>query len=135
MASNTENLTAKRKVGRPRKEDLYGGHIRAAEDRIADRLPELIDNLFALAAGVWVEEVSPGGEKRVVYQRPPCRQSNEYLLNRIMGRPTEVIQTHGPDDEQTQTLREYLAEPKPKKKKAGPDRPRVRREGGEGEGV
>lgn len=77
--------------GRPRKSEKYGGHILAAEDIIADRLPSLIENMFALADGVTVQEATPDGGVRV-YTRPPCRQSNEYLLNRIMGKPTERLE-------------------------------------------
>jgi hypothetical protein len=82
------------KVGRPRKADLYKGRIRAAEDIIADRLPDLIQNLLSLACGVWIEEEDEDGVKRV-YQRPPCRQSNEYLINRVMGK----VPDKGPADE------------------------------------
>jgi hypothetical protein len=78
------------KRGRPRKEELYKGHIRAAENKIADRLDELLDNLFVLAAGYWFEEITPTG-KRNIYREHPDRASNEYLLNRIMGKPGESI--------------------------------------------
>jgi hypothetical protein len=83
-------MSEQRKVGRPRKEDLYGGHIRAAENKIADRLPDLVDNLLTLACGYWYEETTPQG-KRTVYTEKPDRASNEYLLNRIMGKPVEAI--------------------------------------------
>ena len=91
-------MSEKNKGGRPRKADLYGGHIRAAEDKVADRLPQLIDNLFALADGVTVQEEDENGGTRI-YSRPPCRASNEYLINRIMGKPTETQEISGPDGE------------------------------------
>jgi hypothetical protein len=50
----------------------------------------------ALANGIFVEEITPEG-KRIVYQRPPDRQANEYLINRIMGKPTERQELSGPD--------------------------------------
>ena len=84
------------KVGRPRKVELYGNHIRAAEDKIADALPEIIDNLLELARGIWFEETNVDGSKRV-YRRAPDRQSNEYLANRLMGKPTEIQEISGPD--------------------------------------
>lgn len=55
---------------------------------IADRLPDLVDNLLRLAAGVTVQEEDDKGNERI-YLKPPCRQSNEYLVNRIMGKPSD----------------------------------------------
>jgi hypothetical protein len=70
--------------------------IATAEGRIVDRLPQLIDNLFSLADGVTVQEETPQGGPRV-YTRPPDRQANEYLINRIMGKPTERKEVSGPE--------------------------------------
>jgi hypothetical protein len=95
-------MIEQKKRGRPRKTDLYGGHIRAAEDQIADRLPALIDNLFRLADGVTVQEEDDNGKERI-YSKPPDRASNEYLLNRIMGKPTEIQEVSGPDGEALST--------------------------------
>lgn len=80
------------KLGRPKKSDIYGGHIRRVENVIADHLPEFVDNLMRIAKGVFIEVELKDGTKRI-YQEAPCRQSNEYLLNRIMGKPTERIIT------------------------------------------
>lgn len=91
-------MSTETKLGRPRKTELYKGHIRAAEDQIADRLPQLIDNLFRLADGHWVEETDKDGGRRV-YSTSPDRASNEYLINRIMGKPTETREISGPDGE------------------------------------
>jgi hypothetical protein len=82
--------------GRPRKSEKYGGHIVAAQDLIADRLPCLIRNMFELADGVTVEEPMPNGGVRV-YSRAPDRQANEYLINRIMGKPIERHEHSGED--------------------------------------
>jgi hypothetical protein len=38
-----------------------------------------------------VEETTAEGET-VVYKKPPCRQTNEYLVNRILGKPTEKVE-------------------------------------------
>lgn len=83
-------MSTETKRGRPRREDLYKGHIRAAEDKVADRLGDLVDNLLQLASGYWTEEKLKDGTRRV-YQEPPDRASNEYLINRIMGKPTEPV--------------------------------------------
>lgn len=90
--------TVKRKVGRPRKAEKYGGHIARAEDLIADRLPQLVENLLKLAAGVLVQETDRDGGVEV-FTKPPDRAANEYLINRILGRPTDQVEVSGPDGE------------------------------------
>lgn len=77
--------------GRPRTAVKHAGPIAKAEKQIADRLPSLIENLFILADGVTVEEDG------IVYRRPPDRQANEYLINRILGKPTERQEVSGVD--------------------------------------
>lgn len=83
--------------GRPRKKDQHAGAIAKAEKRIADRLPLLIDKMLELASGVVVQEVDEGDGSVNVYTRPPDRQAAEYLINRIMGKPTERREVSGPD--------------------------------------
>jgi hypothetical protein len=75
-------------AGRKPKDEKFKQPIAKAEKRIADRLPELVDNMLALSDGIWVEETTIDGKTRV-YKRAPDRQANEYLINRIMGKPTE----------------------------------------------
>lgn len=82
--------------GRPKKSEKYGGHIVAAEDRIAQRLDKILDNLFALADGVTVQEETKDGGTRI-YTEPPDFKTNEYLANRILGKPTERIEHTGED--------------------------------------
>jgi hypothetical protein len=77
-------------AGRKRKSEKYSQPIAAAEDRIADRLPALVDHMMELAAGVTVREMTADGPK--VYTRPPDRQANEYLINRILGKPVEAVE-------------------------------------------
>jgi hypothetical protein len=91
-----QNGGARPGAGRKRKHDKYGTAIQKAEKKIVDRLPQLLDNLMALADGIFVEEFTPDG-KRVVYQRAPDFKSNEYLINRIMGKPTERQEVSGAD--------------------------------------
>jgi hypothetical protein len=45
--------------------------------------------MLRLADGVTVQEEDDKGKERI-YSRPPDRATNEYLINRIMGKPTEV---------------------------------------------
>src|SRR5215216_620142 len=76
-------------AGRPSKRDKYAGAIARAEGRIAKNLSQYIANMEALADGVLVEEANTITGMPQVYQRPPDRAANEYLINRIMGKPTE----------------------------------------------
>ena len=75
-------------AGRKPKAEKFETVINLAERQIVDKLPKLLDNMMDLANGVAVEETDAYGEKKV-YERPPDRQACEYLINRIMGRPTE----------------------------------------------
>lgn len=90
-------------AGRPRKQEKYAAPIAAAEDRIADHLPRLIDNLLHLAHG-W-EQVEERYEvardrdpqelvlvARIVRRAAPDRKANEYLIDRLMGRPTAKVE-------------------------------------------
>lgn len=74
-------------AGRKPKDEKFKQPIAKAEKRIADRLPTLIDKMFELADGVLVEEISLTG--RAVYQKPPDYKALSYLIDRIMGKPTE----------------------------------------------
>ena len=76
-------------AGRKPKTEKFATAISRAEKQIADKLPVLIDSMMELAQGVRVEEYSITQDRMVVYQRPPDRASCEYLINRIMGKPTE----------------------------------------------
>lgn len=75
-------------AGRKPKSEKFAPQIDRAERKIADRLPSLIDNMFALAEGVSVEEPGEDGEPRI-FKKAPDRAANEYLINRILGKPVE----------------------------------------------
>lgn len=90
-----QNGGARPGAGRKRKHDKNGTAIQQAEKRIRDRLPELIDRMFELADGVLVEEVSITG--RSIYQRAPDYKALSYLIDRIMGKPTERKEITGAD--------------------------------------
>lgn len=78
----------RRNAGRRPKGVKHESVIAAAEGRISDRLPELIDNLFALADGVQVQTERENGST-YVYTTPPDLRANIYLIDRVMGKPTE----------------------------------------------
>jgi len=78
-------------AGRPRTKDVYAADIRAAEQKIKDRLPEIVDAQIELALGVRVEEVDPKTGHAFVYKKPPDHKAGEALMNRIMGKVTDQV--------------------------------------------
>lgn len=107
-----ENGGARPGSGRKAKAEKFKLPIARAEKRIADRLPELIENMFVLANGGYErveEQWAPAGslyvgggkmypdlpdEELVLIKRTSSiadrdRAANQYLIDRIMGKPTE----------------------------------------------
>jgi hypothetical protein len=63
--------------------------------RIGARSGEVLDALFVLALGARMrDDDDDGGDS---YVTPPDRQACEYLLNRVLGKPTEHKEVSGPD--------------------------------------
>ncbi len=110
--------------GRPRKADKHAGAISEAEQQVADRLPELVANMLHLANGGYErvdEEWQPAGlvyvgsgefarrafpeldpDVLVMVKRKSSiadkdRAANQYLIDRILGKPTERQELSGPD--------------------------------------
>lgn len=115
-------------AGRKPKAEKFAPQIDRAEKRIADRLPELIDNQFALALGggirtesryelargVLIEAYEQDENGRIVkvkrqlfpdaaedalvlvekkeVELGPDRAANEYLIDRILGKPTAIVE-------------------------------------------
>lgn len=77
-------------AGRKPKAEKYARPINDAEQKIADHLPLIVDALLRLAQGVYVEDYNPITDRKVVYQKPPDRAAAEYLMDRLMGKPTQV---------------------------------------------
>jgi hypothetical protein len=75
-------------AGRKRKTQKFETQIQKAESMIADRLPWLVDKAMELADGVAVEKYNSMGVPQV-YQLPPDMTAIKYLVDRIMGKPTE----------------------------------------------
>jgi hypothetical protein len=82
--------------GRKFKGVVHQGPVAAAEQQIADRLPGLIDSLFELSEGVLVQSETADGNVRI-YRTAPDRQSITYLIDRVMGKPTERHEHSGKD--------------------------------------
>jgi hypothetical protein len=85
--SMAQNGGARPGAGRKPKDEKFKQPIAKAEKRIADRLPWLVDKMMELAEGVAVEK--PGLAGPVVYQLPPDYKAIAYLIDRVMGKPTE----------------------------------------------
>lgn len=108
--------------GRPRKADQNAGAVARAEKQIRDRLPSLIENMLILANGGYErveEQYAPAGSlyigsgvdakrmypemepdklvlvKRTVSIADRDRAANQYLIDRIMGKPTERQEVSG----------------------------------------
>lgn len=106
-------------AGRPRKVDKHAGQIAALEQQIADSLPERFAALDQLARGGYdqvAESWKPAGsvtigsgeqlqfvypqlppDQMVLVERrvsvaAPDRKANEYLIDRILGRPTARLE-------------------------------------------
>lgn len=75
-------------AGRKAKPDKFKVPIAKAERKIADKLPWLIDKAMELAEGVTVEKRTAVGGF-VIYQEPPDMNAIKYLVDRIMGKPTD----------------------------------------------
>lgn len=91
-----QNGGARPGAGRKPKAEKFKLPIAKAEKKIADRLPWLVDKAMELAEGVVIQEPDAEGSPRI-YQRPPDRQAIQYLLDRIMGKPTERKEITMPD--------------------------------------
>lgn len=77
-------------AGRPPKYVVHQSPIRAAETKITDRLPWIVDKLFELVEGIH-EERTIGENAVIVYKRAPDRQAAEYLIDRVMGKAAQPI--------------------------------------------
>lgn len=82
-------------AGRPRTRDKYVKPVEEAELKIVGKLQDIVDNLLILANGVTVQEVDNLSGETKVYKKPPDRAANQYLLDRIAGKPVERQETEG----------------------------------------
>jgi hypothetical protein len=78
-------------AGRKPKAQVYESEITKADRRIAKNLVRYIENMEQLADGLMLEETDTRTGRTRVYTTAPDRQANEYLINRIMGKPTERV--------------------------------------------
>ena len=62
---------------------------------IAPQVARILKNLFALADGIMVRQETKDGP--TIYSQPPDRQANIYLLDRVIGKPTEPHTVSGPE--------------------------------------
>jgi hypothetical protein len=96
------------KHGRPRKAEKFARPIARAEKQIVDKLPTLLARMLELADGVTVQEVEKDGVR--IYTRAPDRAALEYLVNRVMGKPTERQELTGANGGLLALAREVIIE-------------------------
>lgn len=82
-------------AGRPKKAARFASQIAAAEQQIADRLPQLIAAQLTLALGVTVQEVDRDTGGVLIYQKPPDHKAGAYLIDRLLGKPTAHLEAEG----------------------------------------
>lgn len=78
-------------ANRGRKPKPKGTAIQQAEQRIRDRLPEIVDALLEAGMGVLVQETDKDGQAKV-YQRPPDVKALTYLFDRVAGKPVQQVE-------------------------------------------
>jgi len=78
-------------AGRKPKAVEYEAPIKAAEAKIIDKLPHLLDRMLELADGIQLEGEAPQGGK-FIYTRAPDRAAISYLVDRILGKATEHVE-------------------------------------------
>ncbi len=64
------------------------------DQKIEQALPGLIDGLINLSRGTKILEPT-ADDPLATYKVPPNRQAAEYLINRVLGRPTEAVAKDG----------------------------------------
>jgi hypothetical protein len=95
--SDTGHGGAREGAGRKAKPDKFKVPIAKAEKKIADKLPMLIDKALELAEGVLIEDFNIVTMETSIYQKPPDLGAIKYLVDRIMGKPTERKEHSFPD--------------------------------------
>ncbi len=95
LISPKRNGGARPGAGRKPKAEQFKVPIAKAEKKIADKLPWLIEQALELATGVVVQEWGKDGPR--IYLRPPDMKAIAYLVDRIMGKPTEHKEHTFPD--------------------------------------
>jgi hypothetical protein len=93
----TKNGGSRPGAGRKPKADKYIADINKAEKKIRDKLPDIVDAQIGLALGVVVKEKNPITFEDQYYTTIPDRAAGQYLMNRIMGTPTQKQEVSGPE--------------------------------------
>jgi hypothetical protein len=97
LNSPKQNGGARPGAGRKPKEEKFKVPIAKAEKKIADKLPMLVDKALELAEGVLIEDFNIVTMETSIYQKPPDLGAIKYLVDRIMGKPTERKEHSFPD--------------------------------------
>lgn len=84
-------------AGRKTKAEKFAGPVAAAEQIIVDQLPAIVHAQIDLALGATVQEVDRETGGLIVYTRPPDARAGQYLIDRILGKPTQRTELTGAD--------------------------------------
>jgi hypothetical protein len=72
------------------KRAAHASPIQQTEAKISGKLPWLVDQMLILAEGVQIQKTDARGRTRV-WSEPPDRAAIEYLMDRVMGKPTQPV--------------------------------------------
>lgn len=98
------------KASRKRRADVSAANREKFDLATVAALPGLFETLLDLAIGVWVEETTPDG-KRKVYQEKPDRQALMFLTEHGIGKAAAKVMTV-PDT----TLTLAISHPRPNRR-------------------
>lgn len=62
--------------------------------KVGDKIDYLCEKLFELADGVWIFSKSPDGTIIKTYKREPDSKAIQYLIDRVVGKPTQQVETN-----------------------------------------
>lgn len=65
---------------------------------IGAKMPDLLRNLFLLADGITLQRITPDGP--LIFTEAPDRAANIYLVDRVLGKPTERHELSSMSDEE-----------------------------------
>ncbi len=82
-------------AGRKPKRDKHSGAINRAEKKIVDSLPEIVEAQIKLALGILVQSEPDENGVVEVFNKAPDVKAGQYLIDRILGKPTQKQEISG----------------------------------------
>lgn len=66
---------------------------RRIQEHLSSRLDSYLERLDELADGIWILYRAPDGSVTKTYRRPPDPKVLMYLVDRLIGKPTQQLET------------------------------------------